>query len=59
MIKNLDYKQIIKQTSNVISTNKSWKQFIQIKKEIRQILHLLYQRNKITKRVYNNLIKSL
>ena len=29
------------------------------KNEIRQILHLLYQHNKITKKVYNNLMKSL
>ena len=28
-----------------------------IKNEIRQILYLLYQHNKITKKVYNNLIK--
>ena len=27
--------------------------------EIRQILHLLYQHNKITKNVYSNLMKSL
>ena len=30
-----------------------------LKKEIRRILHLLYQHKKITKNVYNNLIKSL
>ena len=30
-----------------------------LKNEIRQILYLLYQHNKITKNVYNNLIKSL
>ena len=30
-----------------------------LKNEIRQILHLLHQHNKITKTVYNNLIKSL
>ena len=30
-----------------------------LKNEIRKILYLLYQHNKITKRVYNNLIKSL
>ena len=30
-----------------------------LKNEIRQILHLLYQHNKITKKVYNNLIKSI
>ena len=29
------------------------------KNEIRQRLYLLYQHNKITKKVYNNLIKSL
>ena len=30
-----------------------------LKNEMRQILYLLYQRNKINKNVYNNLIKSL
>ena len=30
-----------------------------LKNEIRQILYLLYQDNKTTKKVYNNLIKSL
>ena len=30
-----------------------------LKKGIRRILYLLYQHNKITKNVYNNLIKSL
>ena len=30
-----------------------------LKNEIRQILYLLYQHNKITSKVYNNLIKSL
>ena len=29
------------------------------KHEIRQILYLLYQHNKVTKKVYNSLIKSL
>ena len=29
-----------------------------LKNELRQILYLLYQHNKITKKVYNNLIKS-
>ena len=31
----------------------------QLKNEIRQILYLLHQHNKITKKIYNNLIKSL
>ena len=30
-----------------------------LKNEIRQILYLLYQHNKITEKVYNNLINSL
>ena len=30
-----------------------------LKNEIRQILHLLNQHNKITKNIYNNLIKPL
>ena len=30
-----------------------------IKTEIRQMLYLLYQHNKITKKVHNNLLKSL
>ena len=30
-----------------------------LKNELRQILYLLYQHHKITKKVYNNLIKSL
>ena len=30
-----------------------------LKNEIRQILYLLHQHNKITKKIYNNLIKSL
>ena len=30
-----------------------------LKNEIRPILYLLYHHNKITKKVYNNLIKSL
>ena len=30
-----------------------------LKNEIRQIVYLLYQHNKFTKKVYNNLIKSL
>ena len=37
------------------AANSSYK----LKNEIRQILYLSYQHNKITKNVYNNLIKSL
>ena len=54
MIKSFNSEQTINQ---IISTNKIWKQFIQAKK--RQILYLLCDHNEITKKVYNNLIKSL
>ena len=30
-----------------------------LKNEVRQILYLLYQRNKMTKNVFNNSVKSL
>ena len=38
---------------------KAGKNSYKLKNEIRQMLYLLYQGNKITKKVYNNLIKSL
>ena len=38
---------------------KSGKNSYKLKSEIRQILFLLYEHNKITKKVYNNLIQSL
>ena len=41
--------------AQIKARNNSYK----LKNEIRQILYLLYQDNKITKKVYNNLIKSL
>ena len=41
--------------AQIKARNNSYK----LKNEIRQILYLLYQDNKITKTVYNNLIKSL
>ena len=41
--------------AQVKAGNNSYK----LKNEIRQILSLLYQHNKITTKVYNNLIKSL
>ena len=46
----------INQTSGIVKTgNNSYK----LKTEIRQILYLLYQHNKITKKLCNILIKSL
>ena len=32
---------------------------IKIRNHYRQILHVLYQHNKVTKKIYNNLIKSI
>ena len=59
MIKVFNSKQAINQSSNIISTKKSGYNSYKLKNEIMQILYLLYQHNKITKKVYNNLIKSL
>ena len=42
-------------SAQIKAGNNSYK----LKNEIRQILYLLYQHNKIIKKVYNNLIKSL
>ena len=58
-IKNLISKQTINQTSNIMSTKIAENKSNKLKSEIRQILYLWYQHNKIAKRVYNNLTKSL
>ena len=49
---NLKSKQNINRTSSIININKSWKP----KNTIRQILHLLYEENKINKKLYKNLM---
>ena len=49
---NLKSKQNINHTSSIISINKSLKP----KNTIRQILHLLYEENKINKKLYKNLM---
>ena len=41
--------------AQIKAENSSYK----LKNEIRQITYLLFQHNKITKKLYNNLIKSL
>ena len=49
-------------TPNTLLTRlpiKATNYYYKLKNKIRQILYLLYQHNKITKKVYNNLIKSL
>ena len=47
------------QYSNIISKIKAGSNSCKLKTEIKQILYILYQQNQITKKVYNNLIKSL
>ena len=51
----LEGNEEVKEWKGLKAEKNSWKS----KNEIRQILYLLYQHNKITKKVYNNLIKSL
>ena len=46
--KSVNSKQTMIQTYSIISTNKSWKKFIQVEK--RQILYLMYQHKKIIKK---------
>ena len=43
----------------LLAQAKAGKNSYKLKNEIRQILYLVYQRNKITKKVYNNLMKLL
>ena len=59
MIKYLDFKQTINHTSSIINKIKAGSNSYKLKHEIRQTLHILYQRNKIAKKVYSNLIKLL
>ena len=46
-------------TRLLIRTIKAGNNSYKLKNKIRKILYILYQRNKIIKKVYNNLIKSL
>ena len=48
---NLNFKQIINQISSIVSTNKAENNSYKLKNEIRSIVYLLYQHNKITKTV--------
>ena len=57
MIKNINSKQTNNQTSNNITQTKAGNNSNKLKNEIRQIRYLLYQHNKITKNVYNSLMK--
>ena len=43
----------------LLAQKKAANNLYKLKNKIRQILYILYQHNKITKKFYNNLIKSL
>ena len=56
---NLNFKQTINKISSIVSTNKAENNSYKLKNEIRSMVYSLYQHNKITKTLYDNLIKSL
>ena len=58
-IKILTPNMLLTRLPILLAQIKSGKNSYKLKSEIRQILFLLYQDNKITKKVYNNLIQSL
>ena len=58
-IKILTPKKLLTRFPILLAQIKAGNNSYKLKNEIRQILYLLYQHNKITKKVYNNLIKSL
>ena len=52
-------KKLLTRLAILLAQLKAGNNSIKLKNEIRQILHLLYQHNKITKKLHNNFIKSL
>ena len=51
--------RLLTRFSILLAQIKAKNNLYKLKNEIRQILYLLYEHNKITKKVYNNIIKSL
>ena len=58
-LKFLTPNKLLTRLSILLAQTKAGDNLYKLKNEIRQRLYLLYQDNKITKKVYNNLIKSL
>ena len=58
-LKILTPNKLLTRLSILLAQIKAGNNSNKLKNEIRQILYLLYQHNKITSKVYNNLIKSL
>ena len=58
-LKMLTQNKLLTRLPILLAQTKAGNYLDKLKNEIRQILYLLYQHNKITKNVFNNLIKSL
>ena len=58
-LKMLTQNKLLTRLPILLAQTKTDNYLDKLKNEIRQILYLLYQHNKITKNVFNNLIKSL
>ena len=58
-LKILTPNKLLTRLPTLLAQIKAGNNSCKLKNEIRPILHLLYQHNKITKNVYSNLIKSL
>ena len=57
-LKILPQNKLLTRLPLLLAQGKAGNNSYKLKNETRQILYLLYQHNKITKKVYNNLIKS-
>ena len=58
-LKVLTPKKLLTRLPILLSQIKAGNNWYKLKNEIKQILYFLFQQNKFTKKVYNNLIKSL
>ena len=58
-LKILTPNKLLTRLSLLLAQAKAGSNSYKLKNEIKQILYLLYHHNKITKNIYNNLIKSL
>ena len=59
LLKILTPNKLLTRLSLLLAQAKAESNSYKLKNEIKQILYLLYHHNKITKNIYNNLIKSL
>ena len=57
-LKTLTPEKLLTKLLILLTQIKTGSNSYKLKNEIRQILYLLYQHNKITKKVYNNLMNS-